>query len=53
MDSLLGELGLKGGGDTIDLTDALTSLDGTAGAVAGAVNGTNGSTTNGGESPAE
>ncbi len=27
VDSLLGELGLKGGGDTIDLTDALTSLD--------------------------
>ena len=53
VDSLLGELGLKGGGDTIDLTEALTSLDGTASAVVGAVNGTNGSTANGGDSPAE
>jgi uncharacterized membrane protein YqiK len=49
VDSLLGELGLKGGGDTIDLTDALTSIDGSA--VMGGVNGTNGTSPNGGSTP--
>ena len=50
VDSLLGELGLKGGGDTIDLTEALTSLN--VPAAVGAVNGTNGSNVPG-SGPAE